>query len=90
MPSTCHCEGIDVVACAGMDEQKVDAMIAASAPQLDPPLTNNEQFPTLGSQPAAPVPPLPAAPPPASLDTASQQPVPHHAAQVFIQLFISL
>ena len=37
-----------------MDEQKVEAALAASAPRAEPALGDADEFPSLGSQPAAP------------------------------------
>lgn len=36
-----------------MDEQKVEAALAASMPRAEPALGDADQFPSLGSQPAA-------------------------------------
>ena len=46
-----------------MNEQQVEAMIAERAPQAKPALADDDQFPILGGQPAAPAaaPPLPSA-----------------------------
>lgn len=37
-----------------MDEQQVEAALAASMPRAEPALGDADEFPSLGSQPAAP------------------------------------
>ena len=67
--------------CAGMDEQKVEAsMIAARVPQVEPALADAEEFPSLGSQPAAAA-PTPAEPNPSTIPSPAQS-VPSSSAQV--------
>ena len=64
-----------------MDEQKVEAsMIAARVPQVEPALADAEEFPSLGSQPAAAA-PTPAEPNPSTIPSPSQS-VPSSSAQV--------
>lgn len=60
-----------------MDEQKVEAMLA---PQEQPSLADDDQFPTLGSLPAAPA--EPSSQPPS-------QPLPAQPEQVCISKLIS-
>ena len=64
-----------------MDEQKVEAsMIAARVPQVEPALADAEEFPSLGSQPAAAA-PTPAEPNPSTIPSPAQS-VPSSFAQV--------
>ena len=64
--------------CAGMDEQKVEAELAARAAQTKPALADGQDFPTLGSQPAAPAP----APPSTSAHQQPAHPASDHEGQV--------
>ena len=69
-----------------MNEQKVEAALAASMPRAEPALGDADEFPSLGSQPAAPT---AAAPPPLNnpsvLNSPSPLPsVPPSLAQVIL------
>lgn len=65
-----------------MDEQKVDAMFAASIPQTEPALADADEFPSLGSQPAA-APPAAAQPALSTIPSPSQS-IPSSSAQVLL------
>lgn len=63
-----------------MDEQKVEAeLAAASAPRAEPALGDTDEFPSLGSQPAAPT----RAPPPAPMNSSPLPSVPASAQVEF-------
>ena len=63
-----------------MDEQKVEAALAASTPRAEPALGDADEFPSLGSQPAAPT----AAAPPPLKNPSIFPPVPPSSAQVIL------
>lgn len=64
-------------------------LAAANAPRAEPALGDTDEFPSLGSQPAAPT-PTPGPPPapinPSSLPSPAQVPLPHSAYSVRLGL----